>query len=539
VQSGFSHLDPDPDPDPAASRQVSIDGGVCDLIVRRAALTPSAPMLVDEADRALSFGEYARAVEITAAGLMDAGIRHGSTVSWQLPTSLEAAVLMGALARLGAVQVPIIPVLRHREVSFIVSQTGAQLLVVPRVVRGFDHEALGRQIADEHGIECLVLDEVGSGEFGLRLPAGNPQRLAARDAPGTFDAGEAGEAGAIRWVYYTSGTTADPKGVRHRDRSILNTANTLVTTAQLGPSDVVCAPIPFAHIGGIMFIVVSLRTGCRLVLLEAFDPVTTPHVAARHNASVVGAVPVMMPAFFAAQRAKRADTDEPLLPRLRYLLSGGAPVQPALHDQVRRELGGIGVVSPWGLTEAPQLTFPPLNGTDEQLAGTVGRPAPRVEIRVEGELRIRGPQLFAGYVDSSLDAAAFDADGWFRTGDLGTLDADGFVRVTGRLKDVIIRNGENISVLEIEYTLATHPDVSDAAVIGVPDARTGERCCAFVVLEPTVTQISVTELRAHVEAQGLARHKAPEQVEIIDVIPRNLLGKVQKHELRRILAQRS
>jgi acyl-CoA synthetase (AMP-forming)/AMP-acid ligase II len=318
----------------------------------------------------------------------------------------------------------------------------------------------------------------------------------------------------------------------------------LVATARLGPHDVLCAPIPFTHIGGIMFIVASLRTGCRLVLLEAFDAVATPQLAARHDASVVGAVPVMMPAFFDAQRAQ---PDTALLPRLRYLLSGGAPVPPALHEQVKRELGGIGAVSPWGLTEAPQLTFPPLDGTDEQLAGTVGLPAPWVEIRVvdgegrrcppgvEGELRVRGPQVFVGYVDSTLDADAFDESGFMRTGDLGTIDAHGFVRVTGRLKDVIIRNGENLSVLEIEYTLLTHAAVADAAVIGVPDERTGERCCAFVVLAPDVQTLSLAEVRAHVDAQGLARHKSPEQIEIVEEIPRNLLGKIQKHELRRLL----
>ena len=174
---------------------------------------------------------------------------------------------------------------------------------------------------------------------------------------------------------------------------------------------------------------------------------------------------------------------------------------------------------------------------------TVGRPVPGVSVRVvddnehevgqgeEGELRLKGPQCFLGYVDASLDVDAFDADGWFRSGDRGRIDPDGNVVVTGRIKDAIIRNAENISALEVEGVLATHPAVADVAVIGVPDPRTGERVCAVVVAAPG-GDVTVDVLAEHCAAQGLSRHKSPERLELVDELPRNLTGKVLKNELR-------
>lgn len=183
----------------------------------------------------------------------------------------------------------------------------------------------------------------------------------------------------------------------------------------------------------------------------------------------------------------------------------------------------------------------------EVLDHTVGRPVPGVSIRVvdenesevgvgeEGELRLKGPQCFLGYVDASLDADAFDADGWFRTGDRGRIDRDGNVAITGRIKDAIIRNAENISALEIEGVLASHPAVDDVAVIGVPDPRTGERVCAVVV---ATTDVTLSDLAKHCQDLGLSKHKSPERLEVVDELPRNLTGKVLKNELRARFAPR-
>jgi non-ribosomal peptide synthetase component E (peptide arylation enzyme) len=200
-------------------------------------------------------------------------------------------------------------------------------------------------------------------------------------------------------------------------------------------------------------------------------------------------------------------------------------------------------MSTYGLTEAPFLTTTALDDDDTDLATTEGRAAAGAEIRVvgldgrvchageEGELRARGPQLLLGYLEPSLDVDAFDDDGFFRTGDLGRVDERGNVTITGRIKEIIIRKGENISAVEVELVLGAHPAIAEVAVVGLPDAETGERCCAIVVLA-VGRSLTLDDVQAFADAAGLARQKFPERLEIVDVLPRNAAGKVMKHELR-------
>jgi acyl-CoA synthetase (AMP-forming)/AMP-acid ligase II len=215
-----------------------------------------------------------------------------------------------------------------------------------------------------------------------------------------------------------------------------------------------------------------------------------------------------------------------------------------LHQEVKDELGGAGIVSGWGLTEAPILTMASVHDPDDKLATTEGRPMPGVLLRAvtldgrvagvgqEGELRAKAPQMMQGYLDAELNGAAFDEDGWFRTGDLGRIDADGNVAITGRLKDIIIRHGENISAKEVEDLLYTHPKVADVAVIGLPDPRTGERACAVVAPRDPADPLGFAEMQAFLRDQGLRMQAVPEQLEITDAVPRNPTGKILKHELK-------
>ena len=299
-------------------------------------------------------------------------------------------------------------------------------------------------------------------------------------------------------------------------------------------------PFPVSHVGGAAMLASSLLTGMRLVLFDAFDPVTTPAAIAAHRPTLLGTATPFFVAFMAAQQAHGA---EPLFPDLRAVVAGGAPITPELGRQVRQVFSVAGIANAWGLTEFPVATSPEPAGDPDVLDHTVGRPVPGVSVRVvdanerevpmgqEGELRLKGPQCFLGYIDATLDAGAFDADGWFRTGDWGRFDTDGNVVVTGRIKDAIIRNAENISALEIEEVLVTHPAVADVAVIGVPDSRTGERVCAVVVPHPGA-ELDLSSLAKHCGAMGLSRHKSPERLEVVDALPRNLTGKVLKAELR-------
>jgi acyl-CoA synthetase (AMP-forming)/AMP-acid ligase II len=520
-----------------ASHVLPIDTSWWELIAARAEADPDRQFLGDERGRVLTFGSYRALAEEVAAGLVSLGVGAGDVVSWQLPSTLEATVLMAALSRLGIRQNPIIPILRRAEVSLITSQVRSRFLFVPGVFRGFDHVAMAKEAVDGRG--CTVVDvSTFADDPVLALPRADPSSLPAVVTPARDEA---------RWYYFSSGTTATAKGAMHSDASAMASSNAQIAYIGLRDTDLFPIPFPIAHIGGIMVLTAYLRTGGRLLLIETFDPVASPIVMADHGATVLGSATPFFHAYLAAQRRHG---DEPLFTELRQLQAGGAPITPELNAECVRVLG-TPIYNQWGLTEFPAATSLGEGDPPEKFNGSVGRMAPGAEVKVigfdgdpvptgvEGELWVRGPQRLLGYVDESLDADAFDSDGYFRTGDLGTIDTDGFVRITGRLKDIIIRNAENLSAQEIEDVLNEHPAVADVAVIGVPDPVTGERACAIVVLAPGHESLTIPELAEHCHAKGLAKQKIPEQLELVGELPRNPMGKVLKHVLRSEIVTRS
>lgn len=501
------------------------------LIADTAQRQPNRPLLDDDLGRGLTASQLHDVACATAAAFAERGVGAGTVVSWQLPTTLETMVVMAALTRLGAVQNPIIPILRDHEVGFITSQLTTEFLVVSEMWHGFDYGTLARTLAAGRGFDIIALDLTTPPVAGeLRLPRGDIATL----PPPPTSASEA------RWIYYSSGTTAAPKGIRHTDMSVIAGSNGVVGMVGATSSDVNPIAFPIAHIGGAAMLAAALLTGMRLALFETFDPATTPRAIAAHNPTFLGTA---TPFFLAFLEAQRAYGDQPLFPSLRGCLAGGAPITAELGRQVRETLGVAGVANSWGMTEFPVVTSPPLNAAPEVLDHTVGAPVPGVSVRVvdscevelpagcEGELRLRGPQCFLGYADAALDADAFDQDGWLCTGDLGMLDPSGNVVVTGRIKDAIIRNAENVSAGEVENILVTHPAVRDIAVIGVPDPQTGERVCAVVVPE-SPDDVSLESLVQHCRSRGLSRYKHPERLVIVDTLPRDPFGKVIKKQLR-------
>lgn len=491
-------------------------GTFWDLVERAAADRPGDVVLSDDHGRSLTTAGLRDTAAAVAAGLVERGLDGSgaeAVVSWQLPTSLEAAVLLAACARLGLTQNPIIPILREREVSFIVRQAGTSLLVVPTSWRGFDHGAMARKL----GPAVLDIDFEATPAGGVRLPLGDVGALPAPPVPHD----------GCRWIYYTSGTTAEPKGVRHSDSSTIASSNGIVHQLGIAEGDVYPIAWPFAHIGGISMLAGVLRAGGSLVLFDHFDPQETPERMAAHAPTILGSATPFFHAYIAAQRRHGA---EKLFPRLRACVAGGAPTPESVSRETAEVLGVAGVTGAWGLTEFPVASSE--TPRDPAIGTSSGTLAEGVEARVvDGELRLRGPQCFLGYVDSSLDADAFDAEGWLRTGDLGSIDGDGRVHISGRLKDVIIRNAENISALEVEEVLLRHPQVADVAVVGLPDAGTGESVCAFVVLRPGA-EAGPASLVEHCSEQGLARYKWPTDVRFVDALPRNSMGKILKNELR-------
>jgi len=508
------------------------------LVEQRAHATPDHVLLADDLGRELTAVGFRDASLGVASALTDRGISAGSPVSWQLPTCIEALVLSAALCRLGAVQNPVIAMLREREVGAILAQVQPTLVVVTSVWRGFDHEAMVRALAAP-GTDVMVVDHrEAATNATLDLPVGDPSLLPAAAPP---------RADETRWIFSTSGTTSAPKGVRHADASVMAGGNGMVPRLRMGPDDVYPIAFPIPHIGGAVMLAVALHSGCRLVLHDTFDPATTPEAMAAAGATLLGSALPFHLAYMAAQERHGPD---PLYPYLKACTSGGAAKPAGHHLRVKAVLGGAGTVSAWGLTEFPLATQASLDDSDEQLDGTEGRPAAGTEVRVvgadgqlcgpgeEGELRLKGAPMFLGYVDATLDVEAFDDAGWFRTGDLGVQWPTGHVAITGRLKDVIVRNAENISAKEVEDLLRSHPGIADVAVLGLPHERTGEQVCAVVVPTDAVapSELDVGPLGAFLTEQGLARYKCPERVETCETIPRNAMGKVLTQDLRRSLA---
>ena len=487
-----------------------------------ASARPSDLLLLSRQGGECTVGEFRDRALVMAAGFADLGVRPGDVVSWELPTWIDTVVLAAALSRLGAVQNPIIHIYRDREVGFCVRQTGSSLLVTPDVFAGHDFAAMADRITTGTSTRSLTFEP---GSFPVGDPAALDPHVPARPDE-------------TRWICYTSGTTADPKGARHSDATVGSFPAAMGQRMEVGPGDRYSLTFPFPHIGGIGLLFLALSTGCTLLLDAEVHPVDTVEFLSANGCTHAGTGAAFFSMYLAAQAARTT----PLFPSLRACPAGGAPTPIGLHHRVRAELGGV-VVSAWGLTEAPVLSSGALDDPLEKLEHTEGRPLPGVEISVvdaegndvppgePGELRVRAPQMMLGYQDPALDADAFDEQGRYCTGDLGQLDADGYVVITGRLKDVIIRNGENVSAKEVEDALSTLPQVADVAVVGRPDDRTGERVCAVVVWRSPDVTLALDEIRDALAASGLRRQALPEQLVVLDALPRNPAGKVLKQQI--------
>lgn len=500
-----------------------------ELIDRRARLTPDAPVLIQAAaepadDRTLTFGELRDRAERVAAGLYAMGVRPGTVVAWQLPTRIETALLSFALARIGAVQSPVIPFYRDREVGFALRESKAEFFAVPGVWRGFDHTEMARRLGARGVFEAYADDD---------LPDGDPSVLPPPPSEGT----------SVRWIYWTSGTTSDPKGVLHTDRSLMAGGSCLAHALHLSADDIGSMAFPFAHIAGPDYTVMLLLYGFPAVMFETFALPDALDGYRRNGVTVAGGSTAFYSMFLAEQR--KLAPGEKLIPTLRLLAGGGAPKPPEIYHAVVREMG-CQLTHGYGMTEVPMITMGAPDDSAENLATTEGKPPEGMEIRitdaegkevaagVDGEVRLRGEAVCQGYLDPEQSVGVFDADGFLITGDLGHVRPTGHLVLTGRAKDIIIRKGENISAKEIEDLLHRHPAVGDAAVIGLPDPERGERVCAVIERRPGAHDtLTLASLTAYLRGEGLSTYKLPEQLELVEALPRNeTLRKVLKYKLR-------
>ncbi|MCU1595078.1 MAG: cyclohexanecarboxylate-CoA ligase [Frankiales bacterium] len=490
---------------------------VWDLVEQRADATPDRDAILDEHGVVLTFaGLRARALE-TAAALADLGIGPGSRVAWQLPTRVSTVVTMLALARLGALQAPLLTLYRERELSALLPPGRFDLLLVPDELRGFDHLALAQGVVADLG---LALPIVAVGHDGF--------------APGTSSLpSPPSDVDEARWAFATSGSTGSPKAALHSDRGLLVAAHGFAQHGQLGreAGDLGAIPFPVAHIGGIQFLANVLLAGVPAVLIEVFTPQAVLAAFERFPITMIGGSPVFYQALWDLQR----QSEVTLFPHLRLLKGGGAPLPEATYWEISKGLG-VQVAHDYGMTEVAMVAVANPDDDPAVLALTDGTLIPGLECRtVDGELQLRGAPVTLGYTDPSRDAEVFTEDGWFRTGDLATVSAAGHVTVTGRLKDVIIRKGENIAPLEIEELMAGMPAVAEVSVVGLPDRERGELVCAAVRLVPGAS-LTLADVRAHLQGAGLMLQKVPERLELLDELPKTGLGKVSKQALQKQLS---
>jgi cyclohexanecarboxylate-CoA ligase len=488
----------------------------------------------------LTYSKLGSIVEHIALGLAELGIESGDVVAYQLPNWWQFTALHLACARIGAVTNALMPIFRHRELRFMMSLAEARAVVVPTQFRGFDYPEMIAEIAgDVPTLEhVFVLGGAGAvsfeGHFIDRAPDNE------MDAAALFAERQRG-ANEVTQLVYTSGTTGEPKAVMQTPNTLIGNIVPFADRVGLGADDVVLMASPMAHQTGFLYgLMMPIILQATSVLQDAW----APDVAARIIEDE-GVTFTMASTPFLADLTHTPALADHDVGTLHTFLTAGAPIPRILVQQANENLGAA-IISCWGMTENGGVTMTRRDDPPEKAFETDGAPIGGMEVRVvdeggatmtagvEGRLQARGASSFVGYLKRP-EALDSDAEGWFETGDNASMDADGYIRLSGRNKDVIIRGGENIPVVEVEGLIYKHPAVQDVAIVAMPDPRLGERACAYVTL---VADASLTfdEMITYLAEQQMAKQYFPERLEIINKMPRTPSGKIQKFQLREAAA---
>jgi cyclohexanecarboxylate-CoA ligase len=533
--------------DPAAHARSMRDGGFWvdksfdEFLQQAIAATPGKlALLADRADRAearrFTYAELGDLVARAAAALKRLGIGPGDVISVQLPNWWEFAVISLAAFRLGAIVNPLMPIFREHELRYMLDFAETKMMIVPKLFRGFDHEAMLRSLQPEMSKlqHLIVVDGEGADSFDRALLSGS-ERL------GPPPAGEIGALAADQMavLMFTSGTTGSPKGVMHCLNTLLACNIALAGRFGLDASDTMLVCSPLGHMTGFAAgMLLGFKIGASVVFQDIWEPKRGVAIMAHEGVTYSAGA-----ATFLADMCDAVAGGAAKPGRLRKFLCAGAPIPPSVIDRVYRELD-LKVCSLWGMTESLSSTLTEPGRALEKSSKTDGRPLDGVAVKVlrmdgspapvgeKGLLKVRGAQMCLGYYKRP-DMEPFDAEGWFDTGDMAYLDDEGYIRIDGRIKDIIIRGGENVPVFDIENLLFKHPAVLSAAIVGYPDPRLGERACAFVVLRPGQT-LDLAGLQAIMAEHKVAKQYWPERVEIVADLPKTPAGKVQKYQLREI-----
>ncbi|MDA1348632.1 MAG: AMP-binding protein [Chloroflexi bacterium] len=529
------------------------DSVVTDYLDRWTDETPDRIALVshfyaDDRAETLSYGQVHRLVDRLAWTLLDLGVEPSDRVVVQLPNWWHFPLFYLACIRIGATIVPITPIMRSREVGHILERTAARVAVVPSSFRRFDHAAMLEGLSAELTSPPTVIvvgDPVPEGMLSFerdvllrRREVGRSSEDLRKLRPDPIQA--------VSCICFTSGTTGEPKGVMHNQATMMFQTGGPRSVLGLSREDTVLMPSPLGHYTGFEYgINTPMVAGMKTVLMDYWDPNTAVRLVAEERVSWTWAATTFLMDF-----ARSDALDEYAVPSLRYFICGGASIPGALVEEVHRRLS-CRVIPDWGMTELGGVTFVWPDDPPSRAAGTDGGPIPGMEVSVvdpvtrepvpvgtDGILRARGPSRFVGYyLRPDLWDLANDDDHWFDTGDLARMDEQGYIRIVGRTKDIVIRGGENIPVAEVEDVLFRHPKVSEVAVVGTADPRLGERACACVVLGPG-ERLTFEELQQWFDESQTAKQYWPERLEVFDEFPKTPAGKIQKFVLRELVEAR-
>jgi cyclohexanecarboxylate-CoA ligase len=514
-----------------------LDKTVDQLLTEAVVKAPDKVAIVaDRADREqaprLTYKELERLADRAASSLLRLGVGRGDVVTVQLPNWWEFVVTAFACSKIGAVMNPVMPILRERELVYILNFCQAKVFIVPKTYRGFDYAAMAQ------GMRCdlpdlkhvIVVDGEGEGSFERTLLASEAGQLPSGLGPDDMAV-----------LMFTSGTTGEPKGVMHTSNSLIACCKALSGRFGLASSDVLLVASPVGHMTGYAAIVLlSVYLGGTMILQDVWEAKHGVSLMAREGVTYTAA---STPFLSDICEAVKAGAPHPL--SLRSFLCGGAPIPSVLIERAANELG-LRVCSLWGMTEALSGTLTEPSRAAEKSASTDGRPQDGMEVRIvdlegrpvpagqSGRLLVRGAQMFKGYYKRP-ELQTFDSEGWFDSGDLAYTDDDGYIRISGRVKDILIRGGENVPIVEIENLLYKHPAVAAVAVVGFPDARLGERGCAFIVPRPG-SSIDLATVQAYLREAKMAKQFWPERVEVVGELPRTASGKIQKFKLKEVAA---
>jgi len=527
------------DTSPASFREAGywLDKTVDQLLTEAVAKAPDKVSIVaDRADREqalrLTYKELENRANRAATSLLRLGVGRGDIVTVQLPNWWEFVVTAFACSKIGAVMNPVMPILRERELVYILNFCKAKVFIVPKAYRGFDYAAMAQGMrGDLPDLQhVIVVDGDGPDSFERALLASDPGKLPPGLAPDDMSV-----------LMFTSGTTGEPKGVMHTSNSLIACCKALTGRFGLDSSDVLLVASPVGHMTGYAAIVLlSVYLGGTMILQDVWEP--------KHGVGLMASEGVTYTAAstpFLSDICEVVKAGAPQPKSLRSFLCGGAPIPSVLIERAANELG-LKVCSLWGMTEILSGTLTEPSRAGEKSATTDGRAQDGMEVRIvdldgkpvpagqSGRLLVRGAQMFKGYYKRP-ELQTFDSEGWFDSGDLAYMDEDGYIRISGRVKDILIRGGENVPVVEVENLLYKHPAVAAVALVGFPDARLGERGCAFIVPRPGST-IDLAAVQAYLSDCKMAKQFWPERVEAIADLPRTASGKIQKFKLKEIAA---